>query len=129
MDSLFMKIIRGEIPSYKIYEDEYVYAFLDINQFHQGKTLIVPKIHIDHFFDVPEPYYKALFDTSKKLAPVLKQAFGSQRIWVVIEWLEVPHTHIKLFPINKAGDIGDETMSARDAQSMLDIQNKIVTLL
>jgi len=129
MDSLFTKIIHGEVSSYKVYEDEYVYAFLDINQFHQGKILIVPKVHIDHFFDIPAPYYQALFEASKILAPVIKQVFGSERVAMVIEWLEIAHAHIKLFPINKAGDIWHEPMSTLDHQSMLDIQNKIVTHL
>ena len=61
MASLFTKIIQGEIPSYKIYEDEWTYAFLDINPINLGHTLIIPKIEHDHFLDVPEPYYSAVF--------------------------------------------------------------------
>jgi histidine triad (HIT) family protein len=68
MSTIFSKIIAGEIPSFKIYEDEYVYAFLDIFPQRIGHTLIVPKIEIDHFSDVPEPYYSAIFLAAKKLS-------------------------------------------------------------
>jgi histidine triad (HIT) family protein len=68
MSSLFSRIIAQEIPSYKVYEDEYVYAFLDIFPQHPGHTLIVPRVEIDHFSDVPEPYYSAIFLAAKKLS-------------------------------------------------------------
>lgn len=72
--SLFTRIVSGEIPCYKIYEDECTFAFLDINPVRPGHVLIVPKIEIDHFFEVPEPYYSAVFATAKKLAPAIREA-------------------------------------------------------
>jgi histidine triad (HIT) family protein len=80
MPTLFTRIIVGEIPSFKIYEDEYVYAFLDIFPQRLGHTLIVPKIEIDHFADVPEPYYSAIFQAAKLLSPAIQQATGCNRV-------------------------------------------------
>ena len=80
MPTLFSQIIAGEIPSYRIYEDDYVYAFLDIVPQRLGHTMIVPKIEIDHFADVPEPYYSAIFQAAKKLSPAIQQATGCKRI-------------------------------------------------
>lgn len=74
MSTIFSRIIAGEIPSYRIYEDEYTYAFLDIFPQRLGHTLIVPKVEIDHFADVPEPYYSAIFQTAKKLSSAIQQA-------------------------------------------------------
>lgn len=99
-DTLFTKIIKGEIPSYKIHEDELTFTFLDINQHHQGSILIVPKVPVDHFFHLDDPHYTAIFKVAKALSPVLQEAFGSERVGLVIEGLEVPHVHIRLFPIN-----------------------------
>lgn len=80
MPSLFTRIITGEIPSYKIYDDEYTFAFLDIFPQLPGHTLIVPKCEFDHFSEVPEPYYSATFQAAKKLAPALKMATGCNRV-------------------------------------------------
>jgi len=99
-DTLFTKIIKGEIPSYKIHEDELTFTFLDINQTNQGSLLIVPKVQVDHFFDLEDSDYQAIFQRAKVLSPVLQEAFGSERVGLVIEGLEVPHVHIRLFPIN-----------------------------
>lgn len=74
MTTVFTKIINGEIPSFKIYEDEYTFAFLDIHPLQPGHTLIVPKIEVDYFVDVSEPYYSAVFATAKKIAPAIQQA-------------------------------------------------------
>ncbi len=127
MSTLFSRIIQGEIPSYKIYEDELTYVFLDINQFHRGKILIVPKIEVDHFFDLDDIYYQAIFNTAKKLAPILKKTFESQRVWLVIEWLEVPHAHLKLFPVNKAWDIWDNDELILTHEEMLEIKKLIIS--
>jgi histidine triad (HIT) family protein len=80
MSSLFTKIINGEIPCFKIYEDEYTFAFLDILPVKAGHTLIVPKIEVDYFVDVPEPYYSAVFHTAKKITPAIQQATGCARV-------------------------------------------------
>ena len=128
-DTLFTKIINGQIPSYKIHEDELTFTFLDINQHHQGSLLIVPKAQVDHFFDLEDSDYNAIFQTAKVLSPILKKAFGSERVGLVIEGLEVPHAHIKLYPINGPGDIGDNKIAMLSEEEMTRIQNKILELL
>ena len=100
MASIFSKIIAGEIPSYKLYEDEYTVAFLDISPLAPGHTLIVPKIEQDKFYDVEEPYYTAVFQTAKKLAPVLERVLGSNRITAKIIGTDVPHFHLHLIPMS-----------------------------
>jgi len=72
--TIFEKIINGELPSCKIYEDEHTFAFLDANPWSPGHTLVIPKVAIDYFADVPEPYYSAVFQTAKKIAPAIQQA-------------------------------------------------------
>lgn len=126
-DSIFTKIINWEIPCYKVFEDNLTFAFLNRSQKNPGNILIVPKVEVDHFFELDDDSYQAIFQTAKKLAPVLKQAFNSKRVWLVVEWLEVPHVHIKLFPINKAGDIeqnNDEFTVT--LEEMLMLQKKII---
>jgi histidine triad (HIT) family protein len=99
MSTLFTKIINAEIPSYKIYEDEHTFAFLDISPIASGHTLIVPKIEIDYWLDVPEPYYTAVFQTAKKLAPAIHKATECLRIGTKIEGVDVPHFHYHLIPM------------------------------
>ncbi len=98
MPTLFSKIISWEIPSYKIYEDEYVYAFLNIYPHAPGHILIVPKIEIDHIADVPEPYYSAVFQVAKKLTPILKEVSWCIRICSMFSGFEIPHAHYHLIP-------------------------------
>lgn len=130
MATLFTKIIRWEIPSYKLFEDERTYAFLNINQPNGGNVLIVPKIEVDHFFELDDIYYDALFATAKRLAPVIKKSFDALRTGLVIEWLEVPHAHIKLFPIFAPGDVAKSDNEAiLDNEKMLEIQQSILNEL
>lgn len=124
--TIFTKIIQWEIPSYKIYENDKTFVFLDINQFHRGKLLIVPKVEVDHFFDLDDTYYHDLCSVAKKFSPILKNVFRSLRIGLVIEWLEVPHVHIKIFPINKPGDVWNETELSLSPEEMLTIQQMII---
>lgn len=98
MSSLFTKIINQEIPSFKIYEDEYVFAFLDIFPQKLGHTLIVPKIERDHFADVPEPYYSAIFQAAKQIAPAIQKATGCTRVCAMFLGYEIPHCHYHLVP-------------------------------
>jgi len=126
MASIFSRIIAGEIPCYKIYEDEHTFAFLDIFPYQLGHLLIVPKIEIDHFFDLPEPYYTAVFQTAKILAPALQQATQGGRVGLVIEWLEVPHVHIKMIPIHKSHDLDSKNKHEETPEAMTAIQQAIL---
>ena len=99
-DSVFTKIIRGEIPSHKIYEDDKTFAFLDINPTQPGHTLVIPKKQIDHLWDLPDDDYQALMATTKKVANRLREVLGAKRVGVKVVGDEVPHAHIHLIPFN-----------------------------
>ena len=105
MSSPFSKIITGEISSYKLYEDEYSYAFLNIYPHASGHTIIVPKIEVDHFSDVPEPYYSAIWLTAKKLSPLLQKVTHCTRVCAIFSGFEIPHCHLHLIPSNDAHDL------------------------
>lgn len=129
MPTLFTRIIHGEITCYKIYEDDLTFAFLDIFPYQLGHTLIIPKIEVDHFFDLPEPWYTALFQTAKKIAPAVQQATGSIRVGMVLEWLEVPHVHIKMIPIHQSHDLDSHHKHEETPEAMKAIQAKICAYL
>ena len=105
MSSIFTKIIQGEIPSYKIAEDENFYAFLDINPLAQGHTLVVPKKEIDYIFNIDDDYLKEYFVFSKKVALGIDKVIPCKRVGVAVVGLEVPHAHIHLIPLNTIYDI------------------------
>ncbi len=96
--SVFTKIIEGEIPCYKVYEDNKTFAFLDNNPLSDGHTLVVPKKQVDKFYDLDEDYYNALFSSVKKIAKNMERVLGV-RIGVVVEGSEVAHAHIHLVPL------------------------------
>lgn len=103
--TIFSKIINGEIPSYKVYEDDFIYAFLDINPVQRGHTLVVPKKEVDYLFDLDEETYGHLMRASKIVAEMLKEKLSCARVCVVVEGYEVPHAHVKLIPTNTAKDL------------------------
>ncbi len=105
MASIFTKIIRGEIPSHRVAEDEHHFAFLDINPVAIGHTLVVPKREVNYLFDLPEPEYLALQAFAYRLAPALKRAVPCLRIGVAVVGLEVPHVHIHLLPLHSMEDM------------------------
>lgn len=105
MASIFTKIIQGEIPSYKIAEDENYYAFLDINPLAKGHTLIVPKKETDYLFDLDDDLLAGMSVFSKKVAGAIENVIPCARIGVAVLGLEVPHAHIHLIPINSETDI------------------------
>jgi histidine triad (HIT) family protein len=100
MSSIFTKIIRGEIPSYKIAEDENYYAFLDINPLSKGHTLVVPKKEVDYIFDVDDQTLGGMMIFAKKVAKAIEKVVPCKRIGLTVIGLEVPHAHIHLVPIN-----------------------------
>lgn len=101
MSSIFTKIINGEIPCYKIAEDENFFAFLDINPNAKGHTLCVPKKEIDKLFDLDDDLYLGLMRFSKKIATALKKTIPCDRIGMTVIGLEVPHAHVHLIPLNE----------------------------
>ena len=105
MTSIFSKIINGEIPSYKIAEDERFFAFLDINPLSKGHTLVVPKIEVDYLFDLDEELLGEMMKFSKKVALAIDKTMDCKRVGIAVLGLEVPHAHIHLCPINDLYDI------------------------
>jgi histidine triad (HIT) family protein len=99
MSSIFTKIINGEIPSYKIAEDENCYAFLDISPLAKGHTLVIPKKEVDYLFDLDEETYIGLQAFARKVAIALKKAIPCVKVGVAVLGLEVPHAHIHLVPM------------------------------
>lgn len=127
MPSIFSRIIAAEIPSFKVYEDEYVYAFLDINPISHGHTLIVPKTEIDYFVDVPEPYYSAVFQAAKKIAPALQKVTGCKRVSTIITGFDVPHFHYHLIPSNSGADIDFSLAKPADFTELGLLQERIIS--
>ena len=107
-DSIFTKIIKGEISCFKVLENEDFIAFLDVNPVNKGHTLVVPKLQIDYIYDLPEDIFSKLFIFSKKVAQMLENSFSCNRIGISIVGLEVPPAHIHLIPINKIEDMNFE---------------------
>jgi histidine triad (HIT) family protein len=96
--SLFTKIIKGEIPCYKVYEDDKTFAFLDIHPTVEGHTLVIPKVEVEFVWDLPDEDYAALMDTVKKVGVHLRGALGVPYVGIKVLGTDVPHTHIHLLP-------------------------------
>src|ERR1044071_4535553 len=103
--TLFSKIIKGEIPSYRIAEDDKFFAFLDIFPLREGHVLVVPKIEVDKFFDVPDDYLSELLVFSKPIAKAIEKSFVCDRCGMSVVGLEVPHAHLHLVPISSIDDL------------------------
>lgn len=105
MASVFSKIVKGEIPSYKIAEDDKFYAFFDINPVAEGHTLVIPKREEDYIFDLTDEELAEMMVFAKKVAAAMKKAFPCRKIGVAVLGLEVPHAHIHLVPLQGEGDM------------------------
>ena len=105
MSTIFSKIIAGEIPSYKVAEDDHFYAFLDINPMTKGHTLVVPKQEIDYIFDIDDKTLSEMVIFAKKIARAIEKTVSCKRVGLMVIGLEVPHAHIHLIPIQKEGDM------------------------
>jgi histidine triad (HIT) family protein len=105
MASIFTKIIQGEIPCYKIAENEHYLAFLDINPLREGHTLVVPKLEVDYIFDLESPAYTELWEFAKEVAHKIKTVVPCNRVGIAVVGLEVPHAHIHLIPIDTIADM------------------------
>ena len=105
MSTIFSKIIAGEIPSYRIYEDDRYYAFLDIHPLAEGHTLVIPKVETDYLFDLDDDLLADMMVFAKKVARALDRTMACKRVGVAVLGLEVPHAHIHLVPLNNLYDI------------------------
>ena len=105
MATIFSRIVAGEIPSYKIAEDERYYAFLDINPLAEGHTLVIPKIEEDYIFDLDDDTLAGLVLFAKKVAHKIKEQTGCKKVAMIVLGLEVAHAHIHLIPMNSENDV------------------------
>lgn len=105
MPSIFTKIIQGEIPCYKIYEDDKTLAFLDIHPESRGHVLVIPKNEVDKIYDLPDEDYQALMATAKKLSQHMEKVLGARTLWKVVG-TDVPHAHVHLMPLDETWQYG-----------------------
>ena len=125
--SVFSKIISGEIPSYKIKEDENFIAFLDISPLVKGHVLVVPRIEVDKLFDLPATYLSSILNFAKPIAAAIEKSFDCRRCGISVIGLEVPHAHMHLVPMNSADDLNFTREKLRIADEELKrIQEVIV---
>lgn len=127
MSTLFSKIIAGEIPSYKIYEDEQTYVFLNIRPQVKGHTLVVPKIEVDHWDDVPEDYFNHMWRASQFVAKILKEKLGCTRVGIIVAGFGVPHTHIHLIPIESEEDLDIHKSHDATPEELKEVQAMLVS--
>ncbi|MDD6778505.1 MAG: HIT family protein [Bacteroidales bacterium] len=130
MASIFSRIVAGEIPCYKVAEDEKYFAFLDINPVAKGHTLVIPKHEVDYIFDLDDEEYAGLMAFAKKVAAAMRKVMPCKRIGVAVLGMEVPHTHVHLVPLNKESDMNffKEKLSL-PAEEMAEIARKIAQAL
>ncbi len=104
MASIFTKIVKGEIPSYKVAEDDNYFAFLDINPLAKGHTLVIPKKEVDYLFDLDDETYDGLFRFARKVGAAIEKQIPCKRLGLVVYGLDVPHVHIHLIPLHGVGN-------------------------
>ena len=105
MASIFSRIAAGEIPSYKVAEDDRYFAFLDINPVHPGHVLVIPKKEVDYIFDLSDEEYTGLMLFARRVAKAIKKAIPCKKVGVTVIGLDVPHTHVHLVPMNTGADM------------------------
>lgn len=128
--TIFSKIIAGEIPSYKIAENDKFFAFLDIFPLREGHTLVVPKLEVDNFFDVPDNYLAEMLLFAKPIAKAIEKAFDCDRCGLSVVGLEVPHAHLHLVPVDSADDLNFTRSKLKLTPDQLrSAQEKIVKFL
>lgn len=128
--TIFSKIIRGDIPSYKIAEDERFFAFLDIYPLMKGHTLVIPKVEVDKLLDLDDEYLREILLFAKPIAHAIEKAFPCNRVGMEVIGLDVPHAHLHLIPINSANDL-NFTRPKLDLspQELKAVQEKIIANL
>jgi histidine triad (HIT) family protein len=126
-DSIFTKIIKGEIPYHKIYEDDLTLAFLDVHPVQPGHTLVIPKKQIEYVWDLPTEDYQAVMATAQKVALRLRSVFGTTRVGARVVGLDVPHAHVQLIPFNTAEelDAAQDMSAAPNHEALADIATKL----
>jgi len=128
--TIFSKIIKGEIPGYKIAENDKFFAFLDVFPLREGHTLVVPKTEVDNLFDLGEEYLSELLLFAQPIAKAIEKAFPCNRCGISVIGLEVPHAHVHLIPINNANDLNFTQHKPKASDEKLkEAQGKILRYL
>ena len=128
--TLFTKIIKGEIPSYKIAENEKFYAFLDIFPLREGHTLVIPKTETDNLFDLSDDYLSEMLVFAKPIAKAIEKSFHCNRCGISVIGIEVPHAHVHLIPINSANDLNfTQSKMKLSEEELKKVQEKILSHL
>lgn len=126
MSTIFTRIVSGEIPCYKIAEDDRFFAFLDINPMTKGHTLVIPKIEEDYIFNLDDKTFADLMLFAKKTAHAIEKAVSCERIGIAVIGLEVPHAHVHLIPINQESDMNFKNPKLKlDSKEMNEIATEI----
>jgi len=129
MSSIFTKIVNGEIPCYKVAEDENYLAFLDVNPNAKGHTLCIPKQEINKIFDMEEEHYLGLMKFSRKVAKALEKSVECKRIGVAVVGLEVPHVHVHLIPLQDMDDMRFQRKTSLTPEEFQDLAKQIASNL
>ena len=124
-DCIFCKIVAGEIPSVKIYEDEKSLVIVSREPIQTGHVLVIPKTHSNTVFDIEDPLYSELFQLVKKTASIIQKAMSSVRVGLVVEGFSIPHTHIHLVPLNDAKDLDPKNAHEISPEEMKEVGEKI----
>jgi histidine triad (HIT) family protein len=128
--TIFTRIINGEIPAYRIAEDDFFLAFLDINPLREGHTLVIPKTETDHFFDLEEKFLSRILVFAKPIANAIEKSFDCNRCGISVVGLEVPHAHMHLIPINQVSDMDFKKPKLKlNEGAFRKIQEKIISNL
>ncbi len=119
--SIFTKIINGELSCHKLYEDDKTIAFLTIAPVREGHALVIPKIQVDQYVDVPDEYYEAVWRTVKKVAANIKTVTGKERVGILVRGLDVPHFHVHLIPFSPGESLkdGDGEVALQDELALV----------
>jgi len=129
MATLFTKLINGQIPSFKIFEDTECFAFMDIRPIAKGHVLVVPKKEIDYIFDLDDKLLAKLMAVSKIIAKAIEKVVPCQRVGIMVAGLEVPHAHIHLVPIQSIGDLTFANARPADPNELKELSKKIIEAL
>ncbi len=126
MDCIFCKIVAGEIPAEKIWEDETFLSFLDVNPLNPGHLLVIPKKHTEYLFDMPDTEYSELMIKAKEAAIRMKEKLGPKKVGLVVEGFGVPHVHVHLIPINNPHELNPERAKKAAPEELKQIAGKLV---
>ncbi|RMG31066.1 MAG: HIT family protein [Methanobacteriota archaeon] len=124
-DCIFCKIVDGSIPSFKVWENDRFMMFLDIRPINRGHSLVIPKFHVDYLFDMETNDYQELMSIVKQVSEPLRKSVGAKRIGIAVEGFEVPHAHVHLIPIDKAGQLNPANAKQVPTEELSEIAEKI----